>query len=1044
MKSDAKHLCGFAILTFAIAVLGNWLTARHGQGVAVAFSGGIFLAVLLLSEQRDWWRWALVTYAVDCAAGAWICHSGVVHTLVDAFGHVAGALAAAWLIRRICYSPFRFETPRSVLALALFSVMPGAALSAGVDMLLEAVEGHAISATAWLIHWTRYAVGGLIAAPLVLTLAQNRPAWNAMSGKRWAEALLLAAFLVVVAEAVFTSRLPLVFLLLPPMLWVGLRFGMLVTALEIAMVAVVALHATALGRGPYAAGAHTPEEGLLMVHVFLILASAAAWMLVAVTSQRRLIQSELLRARDQLESQVVARTAALRENEERFRVARASAKIIIADWDIQRDELTFSDSPEWLRGPLPASGAYPLFKDQVHADDRTHFLDVRKRAVETLEGQTLQFRIVRTDGVTLHIQSFQNMMAGPDGKAARLIAVHQDITERKRTEQILADNQRRLRDSESRYRNLFVNNPLMYFTLDAAGVVISVNPQGANQLGYDVDELVGRPVTAVFPVELQAQVLAQLAECLADTDRVHTWEITKVRKDGASLWVRESAIAVTDGDGAPLLLIMCEDVTARRQVELALRESEQRLRTLLDAIPDQVYLKDVQGRFVMINRAVQEHLGVPEARILGKTIFELRPLEIATQLDAEDKQALASTGPVRVERRSYIGDNWREIILAPIRNGAGAVTGLVAISRDITERKQAELEVLREREQRYRTLVEQAVDIIYQTDAEGYFTYFNTSAALRMLGYDRQDLLGRHYLAFVHPDSREALQDFFRKTLREGQTSGYIELSALTKDGPAIWVGQHVNVVREKGRVIYYQGVCRDISERVGAQAALRDSNDKLRRLSARQEALLEAERTRIAQNLHDGVGQSLSLARLKIESSASVAGGALAPTLHEVVRIIEQSAVAIRTLEFELSPPVLRELGFTPALEWLAEDMRREYGLQVDLSDDGEHKPLGEVSRSVAFRAVRELLLNVSRHAGVSRAHVDNQRAGGLMIITVSDQGAGFDDKAAATGLGLVSVRERIGYLGGSVVIQSTPGEGTVATLSIPLPATDEMAHAD
>ncbi len=915
MKCDARNLALFAAVNCAVATLGNWLMVRHGLSAAAAFSGGIFLAVLLLSEQRDWWRWALVVLAVDSAVGIAIRHAGAGYAMGDTLGHIAGALATAWLIRRSCNAPFRFNTQRSVLALIVFCAVPGAAISASVEIAQAAADGQAAGVVTWMIHWTRYVLGSLIAAPLVLTLAQHHRQDISIRGARWSEVMALSGFLLFVVYVVFSSRLPLAFLLLPPMLWAGLRFGVLGTVFAITFLAIMVLHATASGRGPYVSGALSPAESLLMVQSFLVLGSAAALLLAAVTSQWREIQSELLGARDQLESQVVARTAALRENGERFRIARAGAKIIVIDWDVQRDELTYSDSPEWLRGPLPAGGKYPLFKDQVHADDRAHFIAMRDRAVDTLEGQTLQFRIVRTDGAVLHIQSFQTMLAGPDGKAARLVAIHQDITERKHTEQILAENQQRLRDSESRYRNLFVNNPLMYFTLDAAGIVRSVNPQGANQLGYAVDELVGQSVSAVFPPDLHPQVRAQLAQCLADTDRVHTWEITKVRKDGATLWVRESAIAVPGADGAPLLLIMCENVTARRQTELALRESEQRLRTLVDAIPDQVQLKDAQGRFVMINRAVQEHIGLPEAQILGKTIFELRPVHMATLLDAEDKQALAASSPVRVERRSYAHGRWREIILSPIRDSGGTVAGLVSISRDITERKQAEIE-------------------------------------------------------------------------------------------------------------------------------ALRDSNDKLRRLSARQEALLEAERTRIAQNLHDGVGQSLNLVRLKIESSA--AAGALGVTLREVVHIIEQSAVAIRTLEFELSPPVLRELGFTPALEWLAEDMRIAYGLQVDLSDDGEPKPLCELSRAVAFRAVRELLLNVSRHAGVARAHVDSQRAGGTMIITVSDQGAGFDDKAAATGLGLVSVRERIGYLGGSAVIQSTPGEGTAVTLSIPLPVSDGMAQVD
>ena len=907
MTCNARNLCYFAAAIFLVALLGNCLVVDHGQRPGVAFSGGILLGVLLLSEQRCWWHLLLIALAADSLASIGVCQLGVGHAVGDAIGHVAGAGTAAWLTRRICGFPFHFEVPRNVLALVVFSAVPGAAISASVEFALAMLGGQATGVMAWMGLWTGYALGSLVAAPLVLAAWQSRLALVLPRGAKRYEALVLMACLTLAFHFVFSVRLPLAFLLLPPMLWAGLRFGMLATALEITLLTFIGLQATASGRGPYATSAQSPLESLLMVQTFLALASAAALMLVAVTSQRRLAQVALMRARDDLEAQVAARTAALQDNEKRLQV------------------------------------------------------------------------------------------------------------------------------SEARYRNLFVNNPLMYFTLDASGLVMSVNPQGAHQLGYQVEELNGRPVTAVFPPDLHDQVNAQLAQCMREADRVHTWEITKVRKDGQTLWVRESAVAVPGDDGALLLLIMCENVTERRRAELALRESEQRFRTLLDTIPDQVQLKDAQGRFIMLNRATQDLFGVAEDQILGKTVYDLRPPDLAALLDAEDKQALSAPGPIRVERRSHTRDSWQEIVLSPIRDGGGTVTGLVSISRDITERKQAELDKLRDSEQRYRTLVEHAVDLIYETNAQGRFTYFNTNAALQMLGYAREDLVDRHYLELVHPDHHLALRDFFQTAIKERRTSGYIEIAALTKSGLPIWFGQQVSLVWEKNRVISFQGVCRNINDRVAALTAQRETNDRLRRLSARQEELLEGERTRIAQNLHDGVGQSLNLARLKIES-ALLGASKQSAQLQEAVQIIAQSASAIRTLEFELSPPVLRELGLTPALEWLAEEMRRQYGLQVGLSDDGEAKPLGELARVVAFRAVRELLLNVIRHAGVRRAHVDQQRVGARLVVTVSDQGRGYGDEAVAAGLGLVSVRERIGYLGGEVVIQSKSGEGVVATLSIPV----------
>jgi signal transduction histidine kinase len=287
----------------------------------------------------------------------------------------------------------------------------------------------------------------------------------------------------------------------------------------------------------------------------------------------------------------------------------------------------------------------------------------------------------------------------------------------------------------------------------------------------------------------------------------------------------------------------------------------------------------------------------------------------------------------------------------------------------------------------------------------------------------------------VHPDHREQTDAFYREQFRKRATAHYFELPAMTKDGRTVWVGQHVNVFVENNRIMYHQGVCRDITERVMAQTALRESNDRLRRLAARQEEMLEEERSKLAHDLHDGIGQSINLARIKL-SDLMLHGetGVFAGAISEVVDIVDDARSVIRTLEFDLSPPVLRELGLEPALQWLAEQMHADYGLQVSLSDDEETKPLGQASRAVVFRAVRELLINVARHAGTRRAHVDTQREGAQLVVTVSDEGSGFDFARISKGLGLTGIQERFAHLGGSVVINSAPAEGTVITLSLPL----------
>ena len=140
---------------------------------------------------------------------------------------------------------------------------------------------------------------------------------------------------------------------------------------------------------------------------------------------------------------------ALREQTERLQLGQAAMRMIIVDWNIAEDLLTWSDSPEWLRGPMPASGRYPLFKDQVHPEDRDRFVAARHRALETLQVQTTEFRLVRTDGEVIWVLERKQAFAGADGKAVRMLAAMFDITGRKRAEEALRRREEELQRSET-------------------------------------------------------------------------------------------------------------------------------------------------------------------------------------------------------------------------------------------------------------------------------------------------------------------------------------------------------------------------------------------------------------------------------------------------------------------------------------------------------------------------------------------------------------------------------------------------------------------
>jgi signal transduction histidine kinase len=217
----------------------------------------------------------------------------------------------------------------------------------------------------------------------------------------------------------------------------------------------------------------------------------------------------------------------------------------------------------------------------------------------------------------------------------------------------------------------------------------------------------------------------------------------------------------------------------------------------------------------------------------------------------------------------------------------------------------------------------------------------------------------------------------------------------------------------------------------------LRDAHQRLRLHSSEASLAVERERHRLAVDLHDGLGQLLALANIKLGLLRNTTEDAmLGPQIQKIEDIVQEACGLTKEVTFELSPPVLYELGLIPALHWLADEMERRYGLHVKVEEDGELAPLDEATRITLFRSLNELLINVAKHAKTDRALVQLSQRNGAIMIAVEDDGIGFHPSSDTDGYGLFSVRERLHHLGGVLKAESTRGKGTRMVLIAPLKA--------
>ncbi|MDM7914870.1 MAG: sensor histidine kinase, partial [Candidatus Eisenbacteria bacterium] len=238
--------------------------------------------------------------------------------------------------------------------------------------------------------------------------------------------------------------------------------------------------------------------------------------------------------------------------------------------------------------------------------------------------------------------------------------------------------------------------------------------------------------------------------------------------------------------------------------------------------------------------------------------------------------------------------------------------------------------------------------------------------------------------------------------------------------------------------------VLQDVTVQKESEQQILSYQERLRTLTSELALAEQRERRRIAAALHDGIGQNLALARIKLgqigQARTRAERGSI---LEEVGRLLDASMQDTRTLTIDLSPPILYELGLDSALEWLADRFQRQEGLAIDYDGDGLPVGLAGDLLGFVFQSAQELIVNVVKHARARQVHIRKRCRDGRLVIEVADDGVGYDPGQAATGagFGLFSIRERLRHLGGSVEVRTGPGRGTRVALTVPVRAANDRA---
>ena len=617
------------------------------------------------------------------------------------------------------------------------------------------------------------------------------------------------------------------------------------------------------------------------------------------------------------------------------------------------------------------------------------------------------------------------LLKNPHGEPVGITGIGRDVSDKKRVEAAL-------RASEERYRALYDDTPTMYFTLASDGTVRSVNRFGATQLGYRVEELIGHSVLNLFHECDKEAVLASLSECLATPETTRHWEFRKVRKDGSIISVREAVRVGRSSTGEAVVLVTCEDITERKQVEEALRLAK----FSVDRAADAVYWIDPQAKILEVNEAASLMLGYSRDELRAMTVHDLNPDFQADRWPGfwtETKRR-----GTMVFETAHRAKNGR---LIPIEVSVNYLSHEgkeyhCAFVRDITERKRAG-EELRKSHSFLRQVIDINPNFIFAKNRDGRFIMANKAVA-DAYGTTVDDLIGKTDAHF-NPNQEEV--KFFRRKdieVLDSLQDLFLSEEVITDSaGRTRWL-QTVKrpMLDDDGRATMVLGVATDITERKRMEESLRQREREL------QIALQDRER--ISQDLHDGVLQSLFAVGLTLEVCKStmsprarnMSGASLDQAIDQLNRVMRE----IRNFIAGLGSDLLQGKDLSTALQQMLGSLTENQATRVRLAVEGRAAKAVSAEQSLhLLHVIQEAVSNCIRHGRAQEARVSLKVVKQGVRLSIRDNGRGFNqDAAKGIGHGLANMAARAQKIGGRFTVLSKMNEGTRIVLDLPKVAPD------
>jgi|GEM_PF-762083 PAS domain S-box-containing protein len=723
--------------------------------------------------------------------------------------------------------------------------------------------------------------------------------------------------------------------------------------------------------------------------------------------------------------------AALKESEEKFHVLVENAADAFYLFNLEGKFLEVNDQAcetlGYSRAELLIMGVADIEQNLVISDARKAWNEIQIGEPVTRRGYQK-----RKDGKEFPVEIRLVCLIF---KGERLfIALVRDITERKHSEDLL-------KESEKRYRYLFENNPQTMWIYDLETLkFLEVNNTAIKNYGYSREEFLSMTIKDIRPPEDVPLLMENVASTVNPFSESGVWR--HLDKSGNLIYVEIISHIVTFNN-REARLVMTNNVTKKVLAERELAESEEKYRSIYENSSVAILFLSTEGRILSANQEA--------CLMFERTEEEMLLNNIDKFLDIEDPRL-----PALVEERKLTGKIKGELkfIRKDGSRFAGELSSIIVkdndnserismVIRDLTEQKQAE-EMLRKSEETYRTIFEYSPLAAVFWDRSAKILFWNKTAS-DVFGWSGKEMIGKKITDFlVLGQTQENYKDNIDSLIKAMPQSATL-VENTRKDGVVILCEWNNTIIYDKfNNPSTIISIGKDVTEQKRMEKDILESREELRELAAHLQTIREEERTAIAREMHDDLGQLLTSIKMNLSLLSREIGvkdsKITIPEIDEEIKsmagLIDRSVKGLRKLITELRPEVLDNLGIIQSLEWVTQEFQEKTKISCKFVTDVTELDLKKDYALAVFRITQEALTNIARHAKATDVKVNLNYQEDVLKLEIKDNGIGFNPEKLKNrnSFGLIGIKERIVLLGGSFDIWGQVGQGTKISISIPL----------